>query len=226
MLHLIRFRTFIFSTWVWSVLCVFFVRITVCFIILRCPLLKRTTFRFVLALSRYGNGLIYLVCCQRLTKFEETTGTCFPVCLHWFVPIFRSWVFFFFCLPPVFGLGLIFCSRPRHSWQHDKCLQATASLACRQMNITVSHSALTVSVFVKTESIKVSNVLKLTNGFFLCFHEFVFARHVLVLFLCFLCWVCISALVRHRENIQLVSLFKEKILTHAHTQMFGSSGLT
>lgn len=81
------------------------------------------------------------------------------------------------------ALVWFFVPGPGHSWQHDICLQPNASLACRQMNITVSHSALIVSAFVKTrKSIKVSNVLKLTNDFFLCFHEFVFARHVLVLF--------------------------------------------
>lgn len=81
------------------------------------------------------------------------------------------------------ALVWFFVPGPGHSWQHDICLQPNASLACRQMNITVSHSALIVSAFVKTrKSIKESNVLKLTNDFFLCFHEFVFARHVLVLF--------------------------------------------
>lgn len=91
---------------------------------------------------------------------------------------FFTWVFLL-CLALVW-----FCvPGPGHSWQHDICLQPNASLACRQMNITVSHSALIVSVFVKTrKSIKVSNVLKLTNDFFLCFHEFVFARHALILF--------------------------------------------
>lgn len=181
MLHLICFRTFVFPPWVWSVpLRDFHLYYLVLYYFAQSLAEKSHLSFYALALSRCGHGLTYLVCCQRLTKFEETTGTCFPVCLHWFVPIFHSWVFFTSCVWPWFDF---FVPGPGHSWQHDICLQPNASLACRQMNITVSHSALIVSAFVKTrKSIKVSNVLKLTNDFFLCFHEFVFARHVLVLF--------------------------------------------
>lgn len=149
MLHLICFRTFIFSTWVWSVsLRGFLLYCRVLHYFAR-SLAGKKIFSFMFfAPSCYGNVFTYLFCCQRLTKFE-TTDTCVSICLHWFVPIFHSWVFVF----PVFGLGLIFYTRPQILVAAWFCLQPNSSLACRQMNITVSHSALTVSVFVKTRRV-------------------------------------------------------------------------
>lgn len=103
MLHLICFRTFVFPPWVWSVpLRDFHLYYLVLYYFAQSLAEKSHLSFYALALSRCGHGLTYLVCCQRLTKFEETTGTCFPVCLHWFVPIFHSWVFFTSCVWPWF----------------------------------------------------------------------------------------------------------------------------
>lgn len=50
-----------------------------------------------------------------------------------------------------------------------------------------------------------SNVLKLTNGFFLCFYELVLLGMPLFLLFCFYADFFFSVLLLHRENMPLVS---------------------
>lgn len=128
MLQLICFRTFVFSTWVWSVsLRGFLLYCRVLHYFARSLAGKNILF-YDFAPSCYGNVFIYLFCCQRLTKFE-TTDTGVSICLHWFVPIFHSWV----SVSPVFGLGLIFCYPPPDT-RGSMIMFAAKFLACLQAN--------------------------------------------------------------------------------------------
>lgn len=138
----ICFCTFVSPTWVWSVFCVVFVCITVCLIIF-CPVprSKKNIFRFM---------------SEPFPAMAVVWFTCFAV-EDWpslkkrlkLVSQFASPLEFFF---PLLCLALVWfsVSRPQTLVAAWFCLQPNASLACRQINITVSHSALIVSVFVKT----------------------------------------------------------------------------